>query len=347
MPADAPPLCLVWGPPGHGVTDYGADVARAATRRAPHLRTRTVGDLDAAMAAVHAGERVHLHATDRLLGGTLEQAADAVEALAAICRLTLTLHDLPQPSDGTKYDRRVAAYRRFIAAAQAVAVNSEHERLLVAEHLGEAHAVHVIPLGTRTDLAPASPDATAVSRDLIVLIAGFVYPGKGHDVALRAAAEAVARLREQGRPVGRAVVRALGAASPGHDPDVRALQARADALGARFEITGFLTDAAFSRRLRDPGIPVAAHEHVSASRSMLDWIEAGRRALVVRSRYSDEMAQLRPGTATPFDPGDLSARLTTAWDDPGSTWLDAGRSLRPDLDDVAAAYLTWWGGPDR
>lgn len=347
MPADALPLCLVWGPPGHGVTDYGADAARAVARRAPFLRTRTVGDLEAALSVVRTGEHVHLHATDRLLGASLEQAADAVEALAAACRLTLTLHDLPQPSDGTKYDRRVTAYRRFLAAAEAVAVNSEHERLLVSEHLADREVVQVIPLGTRTDVVPADTEAPPVSQDLIVLIAGFVYPGKGHDVALRAAAAAVARLRGEGRPVGQAVVRALGAASPGHDSDVRALEARAAALDARFEITGFLTDTEFSRQLRSPGIPVAAHEHVSASRSMLDWVEAGRRALVVRSRYSDEMAQLRPGTATLFDPDDLPARLAAAWDDPGSTRLDAGRSLRPDLDDVAAAYLSWWGGLAR
>lgn len=341
MPAEAPPLCLVWGPPGHGVTDYGADVARAVARGDAAARIVPVGDLSAALGAVRPGERVHLHATDRLLGRTLEDAADALEQLAAACRLTLTLHDLPQDSDGTGYDRRVAAYRRFFAAAEAVAVNSEHERMLVSEHLGAVPEPRVIPLGTRAP-APHPDAAAAAPTDLIVLIAGFVYPGKGHDVALRAAAEAVAALRAAGRPVSRAVVRALGAASPGHDGDVAALRARAAELGASFEISGFLDDATFAASLRAPGIPVAAHEHVSASRSMLDWIEAGRRPLVVRSRYSDEMDRLRPGTWTLFHPDELAARLADAWEHPASTWLASGRSLAPTLDDVAASYRAWW-----
>ena len=352
MPAEAPPLCLVWGPAGHGVTDYGSDVAVAAARLDPRVRTAVVADLDAALSAVRApgshGGRVHLHATDRLLGSNLEAAADAVESLAASCRLSLTLHDLPQRSDGTKYDRRVAAYRRFFAAAEAVAVNSDHERMLVAEHLGDVGEPRMIPLGTRA-LAPprAEAEADPVGGDLVVLIAGFVYPGKGHEVALRAATDAVARLRDEGRPVGHAVVRALGAASPGHDADVAALDALARERGARFEITGFLDDAEFAARLREPGIPVAAHEHVSASRSMLDWIEAGRRPLVVRSRYSDEMERLRPGTSTLFAPAELSDRLAAAWEHPATTRLGAGRSLRPSLDDVAAAYLDWWNGMPR
>ncbi|MEH3089901.1 MAG: hypothetical protein PGN24_10005 [Microbacterium arborescens] len=357
MPAEAPPLCLVWGPAGHGVTDYGSDVAAAAARIDPRVRTTAVADLDAALVAVRAGHRddaghtrVHLHATDRLLGPTLEAAADAVEQLAAECRLSLTLHDLPQHSDGTKYDRRVAAYRRFFAAADAVAVNSEHERLLVgehlAEHLAEVGEPRVIPLGTRTAAPPTAP-AGPGGGDLVVLIAGFVYPGKGHEVALRAATDAVARLQAAGRPVGRAVVRALGAASPGHDGDVAALDALARERGARFEITGFLDDAEFAARLREPGIPVAAHEHVSASRSMLDWIEAGRRPLVVRSRYSEEMDRLRPETSTLFEPADLADRLAAAWDDPAATRLEPGHSLRPSLDDVAVSYLDWWNGMPR
>lgn len=352
MPVDTPPLCLVWGPVGHGVTDYGSDVAAAAHRLDPAVRAAAVTDLSAALRAVAPGEPVHLHATDRLLGASLEEAADAVETLSRACRLTLTLHDLPQPSDGTKYDRRVAAYRRFFTAADAVAVNSEHERLLVSEHLGDDLRPEVIPLGTRLARAPEpgladAPDRPGASADLIVLIAGFVYPGKGHEPALRAATAAVNALRASGRPVGEAVVRALGAASPGHEGDVATLQRLAADLGGRFEITGFLDDAEFARRLREPGIPVAAHEHVSASRSMLDWIEAGRRPLVVRSRYSDEMDGLRPGTTVLFDPAELTDRLAEAWEDPASTRLAPGHPLRPDLADVAGSYLNWWRGMSR
>ncbi|MDF2579533.1 MAG: hypothetical protein K0S49_1112 [Microbacterium sp.] len=346
MPAAAPPLCLVWGPAGHGVTDYGSDVVAAAARLDPRLRSVAVSDLDGALGAIAPREHVHLHATDRLLGSSLEAAAAAVEALSRVCRLSLTLHDLPQPSDGTKYDRRVSAYRRFFDAAAAVAVNSDHERLLVSEHLGDGLRPHVIPLGTRVGAAPVV-DVPATVADLVVLIAGFVYPGKGHEPALRAAAAAVDALRASGRPVGDAVVRALGAASPGHDDDVAALHRLAADLGGRFEITGFLGDDDFSARLHEPGIPVAAHEHVSASRSMLDWIEAGRRPLVVRSRYSDEMDRLRPGTSILFDPAELAGLLAAAWEDPATTRLEPGHPLRPDLADAAGSYLAWWRGMSR
>lgn len=357
MPDAPPPLCLLWGPPGHGVTDYGADVAAAASRIDATLPVTAVADLDDARGAVRPGAdagaddatRTHLHVTDRLLGSSPEQAAEALEELAAATALTITLHDVPQHSDGTMYARRVAAYARFVAAAERVVVNSEHERMLVAEHLPDAPEVTVIPLGTRRAAVSAQTpvDERAEAGDLVVLIAGFVYPGKGHAVALRAAAEAVSRLRASGAPVGRAVVRALGRASAGHDGDVRALSELADSLGARFEITGFLAADEFAAELRSPGIPLAAHEHVSASRSMLDWVEAGRRALVVDSRYAREMDALRPDTGILFTGAELPARLADAWREPALTRLDPGRSLRPTLDDVAAEYVSWWNRAGR
>ena len=45
--------------------------------------------------------RVHLHVTDHLLGRSPEEALAVVAALAARGPVSLTLHDLPQPSDGT------------------------------------------------------------------------------------------------------------------------------------------------------------------------------------------------------------------------------------------------------
>ncbi len=109
-----------------------------------------------------------------------------------------------------------------------------------------------------------------------------------------------------------------------------------------FEATGFLEDADFASRIVADGIPLAAHEHVSASRSMLDWVEAGRRPLVISSRYAQEMAMLRPGTMALYEPAELPRRLVAAWLDPGQTWLDPGTPLAPTLVDVAAEYLAWW-----
>ena len=107
--------------------------------------------------------------------------------------------------------------------------------------------------------------------------------------------------------------------------------ADAERRGVRFDVTGFLDDAAFQAQLLERGIPLAAHEHISASRSMLDWVESGRRPLVVCSRYAEEMAALRPGTMTVYQPDELARCLVDAWRHPQQkTWLAAGTSARPD-----------------
>ncbi len=339
----APPLLLVLGPEGHGVTRYGRDVADAVLARDAGARVVQVADVaagDRVLAEVDAGAPVHLHATDRLFGTTPEDAAEVVERWARLSRLSLTLHDVPQPSDGTMFERRRTAYARMIAAAERVAVNSRHEQLLMAEFLPGTAPAHAVALGTRTGVARVS--SVGADRDLRVLIAGFVYPGKGHRPAVVAAARAAETLRSRGEDVGEVAVRAIGAPSRGHEDDVLRLRNEAARLGVAFEVTGFLDDAAFGRELVAPGIPLAAHEHVSASRSMLDWVEAGRRPLVVDSRYAAEMDELRAGTIARYTADALAPRLADAWLDPASTRLAAGTSLAPTLDDVATSYLAWW-----
>lgn len=342
---DSPPLQLSIGPANHGVVQYALDVAAAAARLDSRLRVLSVPDAATASAALDGIARAHLHVTDRLLGDSPEAAADAVERLAVRTTLTLTLHDVPQSSDGVPLSRRIEAYERCFAAADGVIVNSLHERSLVAEFLDVPAPPTVIPLGARV-AAVAGPaarrDDPGRERDLVVLISGYVYPGKGHLEAIAAAAEAARLLRAEGAPIARVIVRAIGGPSRGHEGDVAALADRAQGMGVDLEVTGYLEDGAFTEQLLAPGIPVAAHQHVSASRSMLDWVEAGRRPLVVDSRYADEMDRLRPQTSRRFEPSALAGHLMSAWQDPATTWLPAGRSLRPALDDTARSHLDWW-----
>ncbi|MDY0891909.1 hypothetical protein [Frigoribacterium sp. CFBP9030] len=353
------PLCIVVGPPSHGVTAYASDVAASLIEADPAVRRRDVATAELAetLVADERPARVHLHVTDKLFGSSLEDAAERVERLAALTSLTVTLHDLPQPSDGeTAVHRRAAAYRRMARAAHGVVVSSEHERSLLAEHVDDAlPRVLVAPLGTR----PGAPFASAGSAgsagsgvdsesappaadpsELRVVIAGYVYPGKGHDDAIAACGDLVRR----GEAASATVV-ALGGPSAGHERDVEALASAATAVGVRFEVTGRLGDEAYAAAFHAPVVPLVAHRHWSASRSLLDWAEQGRRAVVADTRYTREMDALRPGSIALYDPesdGALAAALLAAHRDPRSTALPAGTSLAPTLDDTAAAHLAWW-----
>jgi len=341
---DPPPLQLIVGSRGHGVVEYAIDLASALEAADSRTQVALVGDVAHAIRRASIAASTHVHVTDRLLGRSPEEAALNLERLAAVTRLTITVHDLPQTSDGTTLSRRAAAYTRFFTAAHAAAVNSRHEQHLAAQFLFGVAPPQAIPLGSRVAAAPetrcAEPNAGG-ARDLVVLLAGYIYPGKGHAQAIRAAAEAAETLRAAGDPVGAVIVRAIGGPSAGHEADVTALQAEAELRGIRFEATGFLDDEEFARRIVDDGIPLAAHEHVSASRSMLDWVEAGRRPLVVASRYAEEMDALRPGTITLYD-GELPKQLVEAWRVPATTRLVPGTLLAPSLADVAEQYRAWW-----
>ncbi|KQX08406.1 MULTISPECIES: hypothetical protein [unclassified Leifsonia] len=345
--ADHPDLLII-GPQEHGVVQYAHELAAAAQAQGLAGAVHASRTVESA-AFLPPAARVHLHVTDRLFGSTPEEAADNLERLASATSLSITLHDLPQESDGAGYSRRASAYARFVGAAQAVAVNSEHEARLLAEHVDPSFdRVAVIPLGARMATPQrADPPATSglgAQRPLTALIAGYIYPGKGHGEVIDAVADARDRLQVAGENPGPGVVVAIGGPSLGHEADVDALRARADALGVHFEATGYLDGPSYRSATVADGIPVAAHQHLSASRSMLDWIEQGRRPLVPMSRYAAEMAALRPGTMALYDPARLSTHLMDAWRQPGSTRLPVGTALGPTMDDVASAYGSWWAG---
>lgn len=332
MPADFPTL-VVLGPRGHGVTSYARDLAAAVRRTRPEVPVTAVEDASELEDCVG---RVHLHVTDALFGDTLESAVASLERLAARSRVTMTLHDLPQPSDGIRnLPRRADAYRRILSAAAGIAVNSRHEAQLLAEFVGSSCDPRVVPLGTA---AATSPATTASGEPSTILLAGYLYPGKGHTSAIRAAGHLTERL---GRPIG---VTALGGISAGHDALASRLLDLAAAQGIVFETTGYLSDDDYRIRLGGAGVPLIAHEHFSASRSLLEWAEQGRRSIVVDTRYTREMAALRPGTMTlsGSDPEQLADALEPAFLRPELSYLPAGTALGPTLDDCAADYLAWW-----
>ncbi|MBL7261327.1 glycosyltransferase [Paractinoplanes lichenicola] len=318
------PALVVTADERHGVTVAARDLATATEA----ATGRPLATPAAALTSADPPERAHLHFTDRLWASSPEEAAALVERIAGRTALTVTLHDVPQASDGPRNrPRRTDCYARVAAAARGVVVNSRHE----AAHLAEAgivpRALGVVPL----PVAPAPPASRRLHDHPDVAVLGFFYPGKGHAEVVEALA-----------PGARMTV--LGGPSAGHEEDLRAFTEQAAARGVTVDVTGFVPEEDLIARCRSAAVPVVAHRHFSASGSLATWIAAGRRPLVADGRYTREMAELRPGTVRLVDPDRLGVAIAEALADPDSTWLAADAVTRPHLDDTAAAYLRWWTG---
>ncbi|MEZ0491795.1 hypothetical protein AB2L28_06035 [Kineococcus sp. TBRC 1896] len=319
---------LVVGPAEHGVAaaalaqwdvlrhEVGTHLVRAPARPG-------ADGLAAALAGAPAGV-VHVHVTDRLLGRSPEEAADVLVALAAGRDLVVSLHDLPQVSDGARnLPRRSAAYRRVAQAARHVVVASRHEeRLLRACGADVACTVVPLPVPDLTGTPAAAPGTPL--RTVAVL--GYLYPGKGHEQVL-AALDAL--------PPGVGLT-AVGRPSDGHEDLLASLAAQARAVGRTCEVTGYVPDADLPALLRSPVLPVAPHEHLSASGSINAWTGAGRRPLVPRSDYVTELEDRSPGALLVYEPGGLADALARAWAQPDLTWARPGTAPGPTVADTVA-----------
>lgn len=316
------PLLVHRGDAQHGVDRYARELAAAVARLDASAELHLAED-------VPAGARVHLHFTDRLWGSSPADAAAAIERIAADAHVTVTVHDVPQPSDGAGLDRRVAAYRRVVDAVDGVVCSSEHERALLRVHVGDDVDAAVVPLPCEPPDLEVPPPARPRR---VIGVLGYFYPGKGHLEAV----DASAALRE---PLP---VVAIGRAAAGHEAELDALVAHGRASGVAVTSTGFLSDADLREHARTALVPVVAHRHVSASGSLTAWLAAGRRPIVVRGPYFAEMDALRPGTMTLVDEAGLADAIERAVADPASTWLAPDVDVRPTIDDAARAHLALW-----
>ena len=319
-----PPLLLHRDDETHGVDQYARAVATAVAKLDAAVTYRSAHGLDSA-------ELAHVHFTDRLWGSTPERAAERFERLAARGPVSVTLHDVPQTSDGERgFPRRTDCYRRVVEAAAGTVCNSAHEQRLLEVALGRRVQVHVVPLPAQ----PPQPRPADWLPSNEVAVLGFYYPGKGHLEVV----EAVAALPLEARPR----VVALGCASAGHERELIDLGRHAARLGVEFTSTGFLSPEERLARSRDIAVPIIAHQHVSASGSLTDWLSAGRRPLTVDSDYFREMDTIRPDTMQLVRTGRLAEALQAALEHPDSTWLDDTTSTSPSIEEIARAYLTWW-----
>lgn len=343
-PTGPAPLHLLAGGPRHGVTRCARNLATAtgapvllATLGHPAGSTWLHGtwlDGTGLDSTYELPDAVHLHVTDRILADTPAGAAAVVERLAQRARLTLTVHDVPQHTDGAGFPARRDAYTRMLAAAHGWVTSSEHEQGLLVEHCG-ADGGHVVPL------ALVGPDPLPEARTMVagptIGLFGHVYPGKGH----REAIEAAAIVRARGTDVSVVIV---GGAAAGHERVEDDLRALAADLAVPLHLTGFLPDDAATAVLRGVDVGLTGHRNLSASGSINSWVAAGRRPLVRDSPYVRELERLRPGSHLVYRDEHLVDVLQHALAHPEQTHLDPGSRPGPDLADVARRYLAWWAG---
>ena len=318
---------VVVGPPRHGVVRFGCELHAAMVAAGASSSLQRYGRADEIQfSADDSG--IHLQFTDRVFGSTPEEAAQAVCTLVADAdraglRVTTTLHDLPQPSDGRNHQRRTTAYADVCARVHAVVVSSEHERALLRGYAPARVAVVPLPVtftySEQTDV-----------QSLSVGVFGFVYPGKGHLEVIDALAGVAADVE----------LVAIGEVSQGHDDLIATLHHHAESARVRFRLTGHVPDSDVAGMLRGVTVPIAPHRHVSASGSINSWLSAGRRPLAPVNRYTDEIRLRNPEALQRYpDTGTgLRTAIRQALDQPALTWLPESAVLTPTPDEAAAQY---------
>ncbi len=325
---------LVVGPAEHGVRRYAARLAELCPERSTVVEVAGPEDV-----TTLSGARVLCHFTDRLFGADAHGAARRLgEWCRGAERLTVVLHDIPQASDGGSRRVRTQGYLAVCDLADRIVVNSSHEALLLralARCRGEQWAdrltarTHVVPLPVPGDGRGVPQHPTCCHR--VVATLGFVYPGKGLEEVIDAAATLVPAPE----------VLNLGRASPGHEDLVDELARRAAAQGVTWSSTGWLTEEQLASWVASVSVPVAAHRHLSASGSINTWLGAGRRPLVTASRYTRELLDRMPGSLHLVD--DLGMALTAALDHPPMTWQTAGAPPGMSEEHVASRLVALAG----
>lgn len=311
------------GPRHHGVVRFGLALHDAMRVRGLPSRQVWMPGVAQLTGALEPG-RVHVQFTDRLFGDTPQDAARTIADLARRTPVTVTLHDLPQPSDGANAARRRAAYAEVVASSSGVVVSSAHERELLRDIGIDVARVTVIPL----PIAPRQPVPVRPVPQRSIGVFGFLYPGKGHDEVIAATAGLPPDIE----------VHAIGEASAGHGDLVDDLTAHAHRLGRRFLLTGHIPDHRLGAVLQRVAVPVVAHTHVSASGSLGSWLSASRRPLAPTNRYTREVEDRNPGMLTLYPADGLRAAIRFALDTPESTWLHQDSVPRPTPADTALAY---------
>lgn len=322
-------LHLVVGPAAHGVTEHSRHLAAACGHP-------SVDDVDSV--AVDDRTVVHLSFTEALFGPDARAAVNRVCGFTVAVHnagglVTTTLHDIPQPAEGsTRYQQRRGAYQQIVSACDGIVYNSEHERRLAREANLPNHPVEAVVTLPLWAPPPTFDGPGLEGLDAAAVVFGHLYPGKGHSEAIEflAASDVVVPKR----------LIALGACSPSHNDLTRELGALGTTLGVEVRVTGHVPDGRVLPALRRAGIPVAPHRHISASGSIAAWVAAGRRPLVADSQYTAELEDRWPGCVYRVPPGAWPDALAAAAREPEIT--RSGATPRWGWPEIGRAYLRFF-----
>ncbi len=315
------------GERGHGLHRYGRLLAEEARRR-PELAVHESelvlsGDRPRDAAALRrAGEEladcelVHLQHNKSVWGGGWAQLANAREFSDACRRpLVATLHDVYPRDPWTEWRRRRSPWRRlkrhwqeraptnrtlvhWIDRCAAVTVCSDEE---LARLRGLTHRARPVVIDHFVEEREALPPRDEARRRLgwplgarIVTVLGYIHPSKGHDLAVRA-------LRKLPDDVHLVLA---GAPSPGNEPFVEKLEARAERHGVRerLRVTGYLDDEEQACALAATDLALAPFRFFSASGSLSTWISSGRPILCHALPQLERYEALQPGAIATFAP---------------------------------------------
>lgn len=207
------------GKPAREEIAPGAEVFRYPMGPEGFLRKEDMGPhLPAFTAALLAGQRDWLAGADVFHGHYWDGGAAALMAgLSLGMPLAFTSHSLgrlkrdrlPDPTpDGSqfRYDLRINAETRILAAADRVIALSRSETDALVEHYAtDVDKVRIVPGGVDLDAFGACPDKGELQRtlgfdtDFLLFTAGRLDPRKGFLELIRAIPGVLARLDPQGR----------------------------------------------------------------------------------------------------------------------------------------------------
>lgn len=315
---------ILHGPPRHGVTRYGRHLFTALQEDAD-----VTGHMNCDEQSTTTPELVHVTFTDHLFGSTPDDAVSAVVEMAGDVPLSVSLHDVPQEQEGAgRFERRRRAYVRLIQEATVVVVNSEHEAAALRTWVpAQAATVHVVPLPLEVSGRHRVPK-NLHEGVLTVGLMGFIYPGKGYERVVAAAAP------------GSSVVM-IGEIAQGHAEYVGQLQAQAERRDVSVQVTGYVPDDQLAQHLHAVDVAVCPHLHVSASGSLNTWIAHGRRPLVLTGGYMEEVARRWPELVHLVEPHNLGQAMNAAAHAPESTWI-TGQLPQWGWPEVAREYQRIW-----